>query len=67
MPISGFQGVLCGFLVGIKQIMPDQELAILKLKAKVQVLQLPIDLERHLQTLISLKLNCALTSVVIAV
>ncbi|KAM3290097.1 rhomboid-like protein 19 isoform X1 [Capsicum chacoense] len=34
MPISGFQGVLSGFLVGIKQIMPDQELAILKLKAK---------------------------------
>lgn len=34
MPISGFQGVLSGFLVGVKQIMPDQELSILKLKAK---------------------------------
>ncbi|OAY71599.1 Rhomboid-like protein 19 [Ananas comosus] len=31
-PISGFYGVLAGFLVGIKQIMPDQEL--LKIKAK---------------------------------
>ncbi|XP_073281624.1 rhomboid-like protein 19, partial [Primulina huaijiensis] len=34
IPISGFQGVLSGFLVGIKQIMPDQELPWLKLKAK---------------------------------
>ncbi|PIN11100.1 putative membrane protein [Handroanthus impetiginosus] len=34
MPISGFQGVLSGFLVGIKQIIPDQELAFLKIKAK---------------------------------
>lgn len=42
MPISGFQGVLSGFLVGVKQIMPDQELSILKLKAKVQPLELPI-------------------------
>nr|CAD1840912.1 unnamed protein product [Ananas comosus var. bracteatus] len=31
-PLSGFYGVLAGFLVGIKQIMPDQEL--LKIKAK---------------------------------
>ena len=35
MPISGFQGVLSGFLVGIKQIIPDQELSLLKIKAKV--------------------------------
>lgn len=34
MPISGFQGVLSGFLVGIKQIIPDQELPLLKIKAK---------------------------------
>ncbi|KAK4403870.1 Rhomboid-like protein 19 [Sesamum angolense] len=34
MPISGFQGVLSGFLVGIKQIIPDQELSLLKIKAK---------------------------------
>lgn len=34
MPISGFQGILSGFLVGIKQIIPDQELPVLKLKAK---------------------------------
>lgn len=34
MPISGFQGVLSGFLVGIKQIIPDQELSVLRLKAK---------------------------------
>ncbi|KAK4480331.1 hypothetical protein RD792_013402, partial [Penstemon davidsonii] len=33
-PISGFQGVLAGFLVGIKQIIPDQELSLLKIKAK---------------------------------
>ncbi|XP_078440405.1 rhomboid protein-like protein [Wolffia australiana] len=35
--ISGFQGVLLGFLVGIKQIMPDQEISLfslLKIKAK---------------------------------
>ncbi|WOL07857.1 hypothetical protein Cni_G16606 [Canna indica] len=31
-PFSGFHGVLSGFLVGIKQILPDQEL--LKIKAK---------------------------------
>lgn len=35
MPVSGFQGVLSGFLVGIKQIIPDQELPLLKIKAKV--------------------------------
>ncbi|KDP25719.1 hypothetical protein JCGZ_23940 [Jatropha curcas] len=34
LPISGFQGVLSGFLVGIKQIIPDQELSVLRLKAK---------------------------------
>uniref|UniRef100_A0A1D1XS99 Transmembrane protein 115 n=1 Tax=Anthurium amnicola TaxID=1678845 RepID=A0A1D1XS99_9ARAE len=36
-PISGFHGVLSGFLVGIKQIMPDQEVGLfflLKIKAK---------------------------------
>lgn len=35
MPISGFHGVLSGFLVGLKQIIPDQELSLLKIKAKV--------------------------------
>ncbi|XP_021897824.1 rhomboid-like protein 19 [Carica papaya] len=34
MPLSGFHGVLAGLLVGIKQIIPDQELSILRLKAK---------------------------------
>ncbi|KAL9365505.1 hypothetical protein Peur_043378 [Populus x canadensis] len=34
MPISGFQGILAGFLVGIKQIIPDQELSLLRIKAK---------------------------------
>lgn len=37
MPISGFHGVLSGFLVGIKQIMPDQELSVFgiaRIKAK---------------------------------
>jgi membrane associated rhomboid family serine protease len=36
-PLSGFHGVLSGFLVGVKQIMPDQEITILfvlKLRAK---------------------------------
>ncbi|KAF8403037.1 hypothetical protein HHK36_011132 [Tetracentron sinense] len=36
-PLSGFHGVLSGFLVGIKQIVPDQELSLfslLKIKAK---------------------------------
>ncbi|KAJ4957406.1 hypothetical protein NE237_024517 [Protea cynaroides] len=36
-PLSGFHGVLSGFLVGIKQIVPDQELSafsVLKIKAK---------------------------------
>uniref|UniRef100_A0A0C9S8M2 TSA: Wollemia nobilis Ref_Wollemi_Transcript_4188_1262 transcribed RNA sequence n=1 Tax=Wollemia nobilis TaxID=56998 RepID=A0A0C9S8M2_9CONI len=27
MPLSGFHGVLAGFLVGVKQVMPDQEVA----------------------------------------
>ncbi|CAI9091072.1 OLC1v1025992C2 [Oldenlandia corymbosa var. corymbosa] len=35
MPVSGFQGVLSGFLVGIKQILPDQELPLVKLKTKL--------------------------------
>ncbi|KAM7272589.1 hypothetical protein ACFE04_027252 [Oxalis oulophora] len=34
MPVSGFNGVFAGFLVGIKQIIPDQELSILRIKAK---------------------------------
>ncbi|KAI4385734.1 hypothetical protein MLD38_003729 [Melastoma candidum] len=34
MPLSGFHGVLAGFLVGVKQIFSDQELPFLKLKAK---------------------------------
>lgn len=34
MPLSGFHGVLSGFLVGIKQMIPDQELPLLKIKAK---------------------------------
>ncbi|XVF75526.1 hypothetical protein PTKIN_Ptkin13bG0194800 [Pterospermum kingtungense] len=34
MPLSGFHGVLAGFVVGIKQIVPDQELSLLKIKAK---------------------------------
>ncbi|XP_039023403.1 rhomboid-like protein 19 [Hibiscus syriacus] len=34
MPLSGFHGVLAGFLVGIKQIVPDQELHLLKIKVK---------------------------------
>ncbi|XXG44620.1 hypothetical protein AAC387_Pa01g4371 [Persea americana] len=33
-PYSGFRGVLSGFLVGIKQIIPNQELGVLKIKAK---------------------------------
>lgn len=42
MPISGFQGVLSGFLVGIKQIIPDQELPLLKIKAKVRIMEVII-------------------------
>ncbi|CAL1374310.1 unnamed protein product [Linum trigynum] len=34
MPVSGFQGVVSGFLVGMKQIIPDQELSVLRIKAK---------------------------------
>ncbi|XP_028084555.1 rhomboid-like protein 19 isoform X1 [Camellia sinensis] len=34
MRLSGFHGVLSGFLVGIKQIIPDQELSLLRIKAK---------------------------------
>ncbi|CAN1258001.1 Rhomboid-like protein 19, partial [Linum perenne] len=34
MPISGFQGVVSGFLVGMKQIVPDQELSVLRIKTK---------------------------------
>ncbi|KAK8916101.1 hypothetical protein KSP39_PZI022739 [Platanthera zijinensis] len=36
-PVSGFHGILAGFLVGIKQLMPDQELSfffLLKIRAK---------------------------------
>lgn len=33
-PLSGFHGVLSGFLVGVKQITPDEELALVKIKAK---------------------------------
>ncbi|MCO5570687.1 hypothetical protein L7F22_024414 [Adiantum nelumboides] len=33
-PLSGFHGVLAGFLVSVKQLMPDQEVTILKLRAK---------------------------------
>ncbi|KAL5998397.1 hypothetical protein ACLOJK_009337 [Asimina triloba] len=33
-PFSGFHGVLAGFLVGVKQIFPDQEMGVLKIKAK---------------------------------
>lgn len=33
-PLSGFSGVLSGLLVGIKQIIPDQEFSPLKIKAK---------------------------------
>lgn len=38
MPISGFHGVLSGFLVGVKQIVPDQELTLLRVKVKVSIL-----------------------------
>ncbi|CAD5322417.1 unnamed protein product [Arabidopsis thaliana] len=34
MPFAGFHGVLAGLLVGIKQIIPDQEILLLKIKAK---------------------------------
>lgn len=34
-PLSGFHGVLSGFLVGIKQITPDDELSLVKIKVKV--------------------------------
>ncbi|KAK4775382.1 hypothetical protein SAY86_010317 [Trapa natans] len=34
LPISGFHGILAGLLVGIKQIIPDQELPLLRIKAK---------------------------------
>lgn len=40
MPLSGFHGVLSGFLVGIKQMIPDQELPLLKIKAKVWTLEI---------------------------
>ena len=35
MPFAGFHGVLAGLLVGIKQIIPDQEVLLVKIKAKV--------------------------------
>ncbi|KAL5569295.1 hypothetical protein UlMin_025870 [Ulmus minor] len=34
LPLSGFHGILAGFLVGIKQIIPDQEFPFIKIKAK---------------------------------
>jgi hypothetical protein len=35
--VSGFHGVVAGFLVAVKQIMPDQEVPfLLKLRAKVK-------------------------------
>ncbi|XP_002975419.2 rhomboid-like protein 19 [Selaginella moellendorffii] len=34
VPISGFSGVLAGFLVAVKQLMPDYELPKIKLRAK---------------------------------
>ncbi|XP_010534279.1 PREDICTED: rhomboid-like protein 19 [Tarenaya hassleriana] len=34
MPLAGFHGVLAALLVGIKQIIPDQELSLLRIKAK---------------------------------
>ncbi|KAL4575180.1 hypothetical protein LXL04_022022 [Taraxacum kok-saghyz] len=34
MPISGFGGALLGILVGVKQIVPDQEFSPIKIKAK---------------------------------
>uniref|UniRef100_A0A7N0V4W5 Rhomboid protein n=1 Tax=Kalanchoe fedtschenkoi TaxID=63787 RepID=A0A7N0V4W5_KALFE len=59
-PLSGFHGILSGFLVGIKQIMPDQEL--LKIKAKwfpsimiilsIAVCILAPEMEKYLTTLI---------------
>ncbi|PNY00103.1 transmembrane protein 115-like protein, partial [Trifolium pratense] len=33
-PLSGFHGVISGFLVSIKQIIPDQEIPFLKIKLK---------------------------------
>ncbi|KAI3986213.1 hypothetical protein MKX01_004357 [Papaver californicum] len=33
-PLSGFHGILAGFLVGLKQMFPDQEISPLKIKAK---------------------------------
>ncbi|KAJ9545479.1 hypothetical protein OSB04_025186 [Centaurea solstitialis] len=34
VPLSGFSGVLSGLLVGVKQIIPDQEVSPLKIKVK---------------------------------
>ncbi|XP_041000336.1 rhomboid-like protein 19 [Juglans microcarpa x Juglans regia] len=63
MPLSGFHGVLSGFLVGIKQIIPDQELPLLKIKAKwlpsltllfcIAVSFFTLESVRYLPTLIS--------------
>jgi len=36
-PLSGFYGVLSGLLVGIKQLLPDQELNLFALKIKAKV------------------------------
>ncbi|KAJ0777161.1 putative Rhomboid-like superfamily protein [Helianthus annuus] len=35
MPLSGFCGALLGLLVGVKEIIPDQELSLLQIKVKV--------------------------------
>ncbi|KAI0489123.1 hypothetical protein KFK09_028965 [Dendrobium nobile] len=35
-PVSGFHGILSGFLVGIKQLMPDYELSLFLLKIRVK-------------------------------
>ncbi|KAF9593004.1 hypothetical protein IFM89_019731 [Coptis chinensis] len=40
MPLSGFYGVLLGFLVGIKQILPDQEFSIFP-QLKIKTMWMP--------------------------
>ena len=52
-PISGFHGVVAGFLVAMKQIMPDQDSGVFKLHVKVKfvfyvVLLLWCKIESHL-------------------
>ncbi|KAJ0764217.1 putative Rhomboid-like superfamily protein [Helianthus annuus] len=43
MPLSGFGGALSGLLVGVKQIIPDQELSPLQIKAKVSNINDDVD------------------------